>query len=437
MESVHFSKDGLSDTVLLSDEPPSKRLRLEEPVVLISKVKPFTAYLCQKEIVLAYSTLQKEIDNRVLIENLYPHYAPLDLAAMSGHMLGATSTLTPSDFAEKANQLVRHFNGDKVQVGNFFHQARQARYIMEADYVMTVLPMPNGVCVNPDGGKKTVRPTHSASAFFARIGDYEGLCDQSEWVFKYKDYGKRTDQGSLSKSNDSKRLIRGGTLMVVIQLIIVFLGQKYVADTDTSLLLGGYSSSISSRVRGLPASANHRSIISTIPKLKLGDNPVSLETLFARTELSLTSASKKSSNRNLIANGAAPIIHPYDAIAWKTDEKLSHCLCDSLMKSGVQKQKRPERVATLYECNEIGITQSPNYDYGCLTGHSNAAINKQFTKPLEEYFGRHGVGRSQEFSSKNIIGKGSVEFFRIRYRYQVTRTTGILQTMVYQRKQVM
>ena len=74
---------------------------------------------------------------------------------MSGHILGAAATLTPQVFKLKATQLVKHFDGDREKVSEFYRQARLARFIIEADYLMTSL-LPGVAdsigCVNISGG---------------------------------------------------------------------------------------------------------------------------------------------------------------------------------------------------------------------------------------------------------------------------------------------
>ena len=187
---------------------PAKRMRMEKipPCAQEKANKPGSGYICDNKMKAVFSTLQRNVDNMVvahvgmddltgmaeLNDDISSNDTIADLAAMSGHVLGATATLTPDVFKERANLLVEYFDHDKIKVAEFYRQARLARFIMEADYLVTGTTIKNGsdesspVDVGKKKGKPSIRPAKSSMAFTTNFGSEQMMFDQAKFIYQHQ-----------------------------------------------------------------------------------------------------------------------------------------------------------------------------------------------------------------------------------------------------------
>ena len=95
------------NVVVSNDNRPQKKRRLEQ-IQLVSEGQPVPAkaFICSDKMKAVFSQIHEEIDNRAKLQmgtpvfdmESFPDLTSKELAAMSGHMLGAISTFTPEGF---------------------------------------------------------------------------------------------------------------------------------------------------------------------------------------------------------------------------------------------------------------------------------------------------------------------------------------------------
>jgi hypothetical protein len=228
-------------------ERPRKKICLEtEPkpnrvLVSTSGQSYFGSHLMKD----VYRKLRQDMDNRLVLERGatlfnqegFPDLTSEELAAMSGHMLGATATVTPADFERQVTSLVQRLDDDPEKVAEFYRQARLARFLMEADYLMTDKYENSNTTVADDDvsavasvlpleSKWEIHRSVSITAFPVKFGNLEGQCDQASAIFKSQNYGRRRSTSgtagttTVGERNETRKNMRGSTLMVVVNLIL-------------------------------------------------------------------------------------------------------------------------------------------------------------------------------------------------------------------------
>jgi hypothetical protein len=210
--------------------------------------------------------------------------------------------------------------------------------------------------------------------------------------------------------------MRGGTLTVVLNLILIFIGNNHLVSNDVSLLLTGYNTH-----------KRYGSYGSTIPILSIASKPVSIETLFARAQVGVDGSSKRVKTMEQITRGELPVLKIVDAQAWKEDAKLGHTLCGSMMENAIEKSK--QHAAALYNDPTIDYTGIHSESrFGDIGDHTNASVNRMFTQHLEDYFGEKGMGKSKEYHDDKLLGHGYVKYHphEIRSLYDHENKDGLL-----------